>query len=343
MTENKQEPMPHEADLVVDDGEDGGVYEYPTDALSSIRSRRASDWNKARAEKYGSGQGREEGTRSEGGNRVEKAIRIRIRWNCHECHTSFTGRKTCANCGHRRCTECAKKPAGPVKETLAGTQLGEDIERKIDSANEDDDSIAMPVTTDTATRTAAGLPPSSGAEQRNLTAVKEDEAGGDIAESRFEGDTDEDVPEMDLQGTLEQDKIDEDGDIEVTQYECTMQTQTNAGFYVILRPKHKYLRTACHECKTAFTPASKRKCLTCSHNRCDQCSRDPTKPDQREGESTDGDGPTEQRMSGTVDRVYRKTRLRVKWRCHECQASFVRASKCANCGHTKCDRCTRTP
>jgi len=339
--------MPREAELVVDDGEDGGFYEYPADALSSIRSRRASDWNKARSEKYGSGRGRDDGTRPEGGNRVEKAIRIRIRWSCHECHTSFTGRKTCANCGHRRCSECAKKPAGPVKDAVAGTQLAEDIDRKIDSANEDDDSIAMPVTTDGPTRTAAGLPPSSGKEPLDPTVAKEikadDDAGGETAESRFEGDTDEDVPEMDLQGTLEQEKVDEDGDIEVTQYECTMQTRPTAGFHVILRPKHKYLRTACHECKTAFTPASKRKCLSCNHDRCDQCSRHTAKPEQREEETTDGNAPAEQRMSGTVDRVYRKTRLRVKWRCHECQASFVRTTKCANCGHTKCDRCTRTP
>jgi len=42
---------------------------------------------------------------------VRKLPKQRIRRNCHECQTLFvTKSKTCANCGHVRCTECPRDP-----------------------------------------------------------------------------------------------------------------------------------------------------------------------------------------------------------------------------------------
>lgn len=42
--------------------------------------------------------------------RVEKSVRIRIHWTCHECQRTFANEKTCNGCGHRRCRECVRSP-----------------------------------------------------------------------------------------------------------------------------------------------------------------------------------------------------------------------------------------
>ena len=42
---------------------------------------------------------------------VYRKPRQRVRRNCHQCNTLFTsGSKTCAECGHIRCTDCPRDP-----------------------------------------------------------------------------------------------------------------------------------------------------------------------------------------------------------------------------------------
>ncbi|KAG5926694.1 hypothetical protein E4U42_003037 [Claviceps africana] len=42
---------------------------------------------------------------------VHRKPRQRVRRTCHECQTLFTpGSKTCADCGHTRCTDCPRDP-----------------------------------------------------------------------------------------------------------------------------------------------------------------------------------------------------------------------------------------
>ena len=54
--------------------------------------------------------------------RVERPIRIRIHWTCHECKASFASDRTCVSCGHRRCNDCTREPPKKVKEMLENTR-----------------------------------------------------------------------------------------------------------------------------------------------------------------------------------------------------------------------------
>lgn len=42
--------------------------------------------------------------------RVSKPIRMRVRYTCHRCNTSFGHEKECNSCRHRRCGKCDRNP-----------------------------------------------------------------------------------------------------------------------------------------------------------------------------------------------------------------------------------------
>lgn len=44
-----------------------------------------------------------------------------------------------------------------------------------------------------------------------------------------------------------------------------------------------------------------------------------------------------------VPRVEKKTRMRVRYICHECKQTFGREKKCSNCSHMRCASCARYP
>ena len=307
--------------LVVDEGDNDGGDVHSIGPWHSIRSRFSSERAKTLFERYGIKY--EEGDRElpDGSQRVEKAIRIRIHWECHECQTNFTGRKTCAKCGHKRCPDCLRSPAKRVKEVLGGTAVMEEIEEKAAKAPEDTDSVVVPVALGSdASREAPAEPP----EINNV-----DKAAGD-----------ETLPEFQAEGTLEKDEAGEDGEVDVTQYEYSMQHRPRQGIQLVLRPKSRYIRRTCHECQTNFTPKSRRKCLSCGHDRCEQCPSDASQSDWSDEPASK---PGEQQMVGTVERVYRKARQRIRWTCHECKTTFIGRADCVNCGHKRCEACTRSP
>jgi hypothetical protein len=43
--------------------------------------------------------------------RVSKPIRMRVRYTCHRCKTSFGHSRECNSCRHRRCARCDRYPA----------------------------------------------------------------------------------------------------------------------------------------------------------------------------------------------------------------------------------------
>lgn len=47
---------------------------------------------------------------SSGIQRVEKQIRMRIRYNCHRCQTTFGATPICSSCEHHRCRRCPRHP-----------------------------------------------------------------------------------------------------------------------------------------------------------------------------------------------------------------------------------------
>ncbi|KAL2402699.1 hypothetical protein ABEF93_003519 [Exophiala dermatitidis] len=42
--------------------------------------------------------------------RVSKNIRMRVRYTCHSCSTTFGRDRVCATCHHRRCAQCSRYP-----------------------------------------------------------------------------------------------------------------------------------------------------------------------------------------------------------------------------------------
>ncbi|KAI0478513.1 hypothetical protein GGR56DRAFT_325864 [Xylariaceae sp. FL0804] len=48
--------------------------------------------------------------------RVDKAVRMRIHRECHQCHTRFGTGNQCPNCQHTRCKECTRHPVKRTEE-----------------------------------------------------------------------------------------------------------------------------------------------------------------------------------------------------------------------------------
>lgn len=44
-----------------------------------------------------------------------------------------------------------------------------------------------------------------------------------------------------------------------------------------------------------------------------------------------------------VQRVEKKPRMRIRWTCHQCKATFGRAKLCPQCSHQRCSECVRYP
>jgi len=53
--------------------------------------------------------------------RAYKPIRMRVRYTCHCCQTSFGRDKECVGCQHRRCTRCDRYP--PKKTPKQGAEM----------------------------------------------------------------------------------------------------------------------------------------------------------------------------------------------------------------------------
>jgi len=75
--------------------------------------------------------------RSSGIPRVEKQIRMRIRYNCHRCQTTFGATQVCNQCEHHRCRKCPRHPpkrARPHHSQRggAGADRGDGCEMDVD-------------------------------------------------------------------------------------------------------------------------------------------------------------------------------------------------------------------
>lgn len=95
-------------------------YQLPAFVQRSSESVNKKKFDQAQAvyEKYGIPLNITDWQRSEkpGVERVEKKARMRVRYTCHSCQTTFGRDKICTKCSHDRgkCTECVRYP---VKRT----------------------------------------------------------------------------------------------------------------------------------------------------------------------------------------------------------------------------------
>lgn len=113
--------------IEVDDGEEAETivlpHRYVASALSSDKAR--FDRAQAVFEKYNMTLSLADWHAPSKSNilRVEKKPRMRVRWTCHECQSTFGRDKICISCNHARCTTCVryppKKPANATKKPAA--------------------------------------------------------------------------------------------------------------------------------------------------------------------------------------------------------------------------------
>ena len=243
--------------------------------------------------------------------RVEKPIRIRIHWTCHDCNSSFGVSKTCTNCGHRRCRECPRSPAKRVRQIL---------ETAREQRHEDEQ------------------PPAASSEQGEVTnAPVEVRRANSFAQSH--------IPEAVQPAKLEHDELTSSDDIDPTQQQYVVQHRPRSGVQVTSRLKAHVVRRICHECHSTFKPANGTECQVCGHTCCELCPRDKQKRETSTQGLMEHERPTAQEpmMVATVQRVYRKPRQRVRWICDRCQATYGDRERCRNCGHERCRACTRNP
>lgn len=256
-------------------------------------------------EKYGIQY--EEGTRqrSDGRSHIDRSIRIRLHWDCHKCNTAFGRTTSCATCGHERCAECPRSPLKRVREFLGDTSIMKQIDDQAAKASADKDTVLLPV----AIGADALLPTDPPTESTTKAALPTDLAVRDVTA---------------------------DTNIDLMHIQHANRRTAAMGPQLHPRPNGDRVRCTCHECGVYFTRVQTHKCQNCGHGRCSACPFIP--------ETTESPFPhAVQDLDPPLRRVYRKPRQRVRWSCHQCQATFLAFRNCGNCGHERCGLCIRSP
>ena len=244
--------------------------------------------------------------------RVEKPVRIRIHWLCHECNSHFARDRTCASCGHRRCRECTRNPPKKVRQIIGSMKQ---------TKEHDDQPEAMPPAT---TKETIAPVASETLDEYTVATLLLAAPSQSLKKDDHEGEHDSPAAEG---------------------YKLAMQARPRSGHDLVLRPKSQIIRRSCHKCEMQFIPASRTECEHCQHTRCILCPRYPAKSEKWPmGSPGDEQAPADEaRMVRTVQRVYKKPRQRVRYICDQCQTVFVDAERCRQCGHQRCNHCTRNP
>lgn len=247
--------------------------------------------------------------------RVERPVRIRIHWQCHECQSHFARERTCASCGHRRCSACIRSPPKRIMQMVETT-------RELQQNSE----------------TTAPVPGESAQETTTAVAVDSPETSGTVAL----------LPTIASQSPIEplerDDQADDEEDLDFSRhYRLAMPARPKSGEDLVLRAKSQIIRRQCHKCETPYVPASRMQCESCHHTRCTLCPRFPAKSQKWPmGSPGDLNAPDEEvRMVKAVQRVYKKPRQRIRYTCDRCETVFADSERCRQCGHERCPDCLR--
>ncbi|KAK4574592.1 hypothetical protein LTR86_001433 [Recurvomyces mirabilis] len=238
--------------------------------------------------------------------RVEKPVRLRTHWICHECDGHFSKDRKCNGCGHRRCVDCTKQPPQRVKELLDQARMS----RHEEQLREDGPSSAIGATT---TVEASAKVHASGVSVLQL---------------------------------LETDDNSDDGDSKANDtYNWIMQARPRQGHAIVRKDKMPSCQE-CEKPIASITQTDGESTRHQRGGERPQVSSQPGKQVEAEDdEALDLDSPVneEPRMVKTVQRVYRKVRQRVRYTCDRCQATFLERYHCSTCGHQRCKGCVRIP
>nr|OQO15360.1 hypothetical protein B0A51_18376 [Rachicladosporium sp. CCFEE 5018] len=194
--------------------------------------------------------------------RVEKPIRIRLRWSCHECSTPLGLQGLCGGCGHRKCGKCVKEPPKKVRDVIEGAK--ENVKEDVEMGNVKEiarelhagttrDSIPAAPRTDPTRQVFGGLP-------EPLAVLEANDPNSNSMLPLLSANTPM------LMYTL---KPNGRGGTNI------VHRIRNAPFIdrVYKKPRQR-IRWTCERCQTPFREHE--VCQSCDHARCDNCIRDPS-------------------------------------------------------------------
>jgi hypothetical protein len=252
--------------------------------------------------------------------RVEKPIRIRLHWTCHQCDTKFGCEQTCVSCGHRKCRECPRQPPKQVRIILDNTRQKMEREERDRHYLSSSDEEVTPRPVSIASSPATML----------TTALQ-------FASEPLESDSSMDEGKENIP-------------FEFSFY-TRPRTTTCSPFR---QSRSRFIpRQMCHECESPLEPDST-DCLNCNHVQCDQCPNPTTmspavnpavhwiaaRRSMANRSASADDVPI---VKSSVRRVYRKPRQRVRYNCDRCGTTFAEGDRCRDCGHDRCEDCHREP
>ncbi|KAI6796996.1 hypothetical protein KC361_g4148 [Hortaea werneckii] len=211
--------------------------------------------------------------------RVEKPVRIRIHWQCHECRTYFGRERSCASCGHRRCPDCIRTPPKKIERMMDSNrqlQLDEQASQPAAAA-----TPAEGVTyAEDAPQTSA-LP--AGQSSRPLEAREPSETHAHDNITSFPGLAMYARPRSGERLTLQpgvnprprRDQHSHEGGLILGNEPQMVKTVQR----VYKKPRQR-VRYTCDRCQTIFVDAE--RCRSCGHDRCSDCNRDPPRKTNRQ-------------------------------------------------------------
>lgn len=272
--------------------------------------------------------------------RVEKPVRLRVHWTCHECRTQFGIEKTCIECGHRRCRDCTRHPPKRVKQMsdaaraqmASGETTAPEPSTVLEQAETGEPSSAIDRDLEAYQQEPSAAPQGLPSQQGEASHPKDSPRTSAAA-----------VPGELLSRPVElDDSPDDNTPLSLTTIQYSLYARPRAGVQTILKPKAQLLRRTCHKCETIMASPSQTGCSNCGHIRCELCPRyPPTQP--KWASQLRQLSQEEVPMVQTVQRVYRKPRQRVRYTCENCNTLFVDTDRCTECGHERCRTCRREP
>ena len=201
--------------------------------------------------------------------RVEKQIRMRIRYVCHRCHTTFGATLICARCEHHRCRKC---PRHPPKRPRRHHREAEANQRESDVYGE-----AMDVDRETRTTKRKSNSPVTTNIAQALTSENDPLPTFLQRASRVCHKCQESFSPIEAQvcancGHLRCPKCFRQPGTHVENDDSSQPVSSSQRLDRFYRVPRQRIRWICDQCQTDFEPDST-VCSACLHDRCNSCTR----------------------------------------------------------------------
>ena len=206
--------------------------------------------------------------------RVEKPVRIRIHWQCHECRTYFGRERSCASCGHRRCSDCIRTPPKKIERMIDSNRQLQVDDFAPQSAAATADTPAEGATYAEDAPQSRALPAEQSSQPLEAREPSETHAHDNI--TSYPGLAMYARPRSGQRLVLQPgvdprprgDQHSQEGGLVLGQ-----ETQMVKTVQRVYKKPRQRVRYTCDRCQTIFVDAE--RCRSCGHDRCSDCNRDP--------------------------------------------------------------------